>query len=128
MIRIQRNGRPGFILMLLVAVSIALPCQPALAALIGTDAVADFPNAQVDRNQVLQLLAREEIRAALLAHGLDPAEAQARVASLSEAEIREIAGRLETLPSGGDGFGTAIAVLLIILIVVVILKVTGHLK
>jgi hypothetical protein len=128
MIRIQWNGRPGFILMLLVALTIALPCQPALAALIGTDAVADFPNARVDRDQVLQLLAREDVRAALLAQGLDPAEAQARVASLSEAEIREIAGRLETLPAGGDGFGTAIAVLLIILIVVVILKVTGHLK
>ncbi len=128
MIRIQRNGRPGFILMLLVAVSIALPCQPALAALIGTDAVADFPNAQVDRDRVLQLLAREEVRAALLAQGLDPAEAQARVASLSDAEIREIAARLESLPAGGDGFGAAIAVLLIILLVVVILKVTGHLK
>lgn len=128
MIRIQRNGRPGFILMLLVAVSIALPCQPALAALIGTDAVADLPNARVDRDQVLQLLAREEVRAALVAQGIDPEEARARVASLSDAEIREIAGRLETLPVGGDGFGTAIAVLLIILIVVVILKVTGHLK
>ena len=76
----------------------------------------------------MQLLAREEVRAALLAQGLDPAEVQARVASLSEAEIREIAGRLETLPAGGDGFGTAIAVLLIILLVVVILKLTGHLK
>jgi hypothetical protein len=128
MIRIQRNGRPGFILMLLVAVSIALPCQPALAALIGTDAVADLPNARVDRDQVLQLLAREEVRAALVAQGIDPEEARARVASLSEAEIQEIAGRFETLPAGGDGFGTAIAVLLIILIVVVILKVTGHLK
>ena len=128
MIRIQRNGRPGFILMLLVAVSIALPCQPALAALIGNDAVADLPNARVDRDQVLQLLAREEVRAALVAQGIDPEEARARVASLSDAEIREIAGLLETLPAGGDGFGTAIAVLLIILIVVVILKVTGHLK
>ena len=128
MVRIRNNGRPGFILMLLVAVTIALPCQPALAALIGTDAVADFPNAQVDRDRVLQLLAREEVRAALLAQGLDPAEAQARVASLSDAEIREIAARLEALPAGGDGLGTAIAVLLIILLVVVILKVTGHLK
>ena len=79
-------------------------------------------------DQVLQLLAREEVRAALVAQGIDPEEARARVASLSEAEIREIAGRFETLPAGGDGFGTAIAVLLIILIVVVILKVTGHLK
>jgi hypothetical protein len=114
--------------MLLVAVTIALPCQSALAALIGTDAVADFPNAQVDRDRVLQLLAREEVRAALLAQGLDPAEAQARVASLSDSEIREIAARLESLPAGGDGFGAAIAVLLIILLVVVILKVTGHLK
>ena len=128
MVRIHRNGRPGFILMLLVAVTIALPCQPALAVLIGTDSAAGVSNAPVDRDQVMQLLAREEVRAALLAQGLDPAEVQARVASLSEAEIREIAGRLETLPAGGDGFGTAIAVLLIVLLVIVILKLTGHLK
>ena len=92
MVRIQRNGRPGFILMLLVAVSIALPCQPALAALVGTDAVADFPNAQVDRGRVLQLLAREEVRAALLAQGLDPIRCDRRFIAVV-ARQRAVDGR-----------------------------------
>jgi len=76
----------------------------------------------------MQYLAREDVRAALAAQGLDPEEAQARMASLSDGEVRQIAGQLDQLPAGGDGLGIIIAVLVIVLLVILILKVAGKLK
>jgi hypothetical protein len=128
MIRIRRNGHPVFIFMALVALSIALPCHYALAALVPTDSVAEPAGSAEARGRLLQYLAREDVRAALSAQGLDPEEAQARVASLTDAEVRQIVGQLDRLPAGGDGLGLIIAVLLIVLLVIVILKVAGHLR
>jgi hypothetical protein len=128
MARIRRKGQPIFIFMALVALSIALPGHYALAALVPTDSVADSAGATDARGRVMQSLAREDVRAALTAQGLDPDEVQARVASLTDAEIQQIAGQLDQLPAGGDGLGVVIAVLLIILLVILILKLAGHIR
>ncbi len=119
MVRIRREGQPVFIFMVLVAVSIALPCQYALAALVSTDAVADGAGA---RGRLMQYLDREDVRAALTAQGLDPEEARARVASLTDAD------QLDQLPAGGGGLGVVIGVLVIVVIVLLILKYTGMLR
>jgi hypothetical protein len=128
MIRIRRKGRPVFIFMVLVALSIALPCHYALAALVATDSVADSAGAADARGRLMQVLANAEVRAALAAQGLDPEEAQARIASLTDAEVRQIAGQLDQLPAGGDGIWVAVAILVIVLLVVLILKVAGKLR
>jgi len=128
MIKVRRKGRPVFIFMLLVALSIALPYHYALAALVPTDSVADSGGAADVRGRLMHYLAREDVRAALAAQGLDPEEAQARVACLNDAEVQQIAGQLDQLPAGGDGLGIIIAVLVIVLLVILILKVAGKLK
>ena len=128
MIRVRRKGQPVFIFMLLVALSIALPYHYALAALVPTDAVADSAGGADARGRLMHYLAREDLRAALAAQGLDPEEAQARVASLTDAEVQQIAGQLDRLPAGGDGLGIIIAVLVIVLLVILILKVAGKLR
>lgn len=125
MVRIRREGQPVFIFMVLVAVSVALPCQYALAALAPTDAVADGAGA---RGRLMQYLDREDVRAALTAQGLDPEEARARVASLTDAEVRRLVGQLDQLPAGGNGLGIAIGVLVIVAVVLLILKYTGMLR
>ncbi len=127
MIRIRRKGQPVFIFMVLVAVSIALPFHYALAALVPTDSVAGAAGGADARGRVMQHLAREDVRAELTAQGLDPEEAQARIASLTDAEIQQIAGQLDQLPAGGDGLWAVVAVLVIVLLVIVILKVAGKL-
>jgi hypothetical protein len=128
MIRIRKNGHPVFIFMALVALSIALPVHYALAALVPTDAAANSAGAADARGRVMQALARADVRAALAAQGLDPEEVQARVASLTDTEIQQIAGQLDQLPAGGNGWVAAVVLLLIVLLVVLILKVSGHLK
>ena len=93
-----------------------------------TDAVADSAGGADARGRLMHYLAREDLRAALAAQGLDPEEAQARVACLTDAEVQQIAGQLDQLPAGGDGLGIIIAVLVIVLLVILILKVAGKLK
>jgi hypothetical protein len=80
------------------------------------------------RERLNRLLAREDVRCALLAQGIDPAEAQARVDSLTTSELSQLAGHVDKLPAAGDGLGIVIGVLLIVLLVLVILKVAGKLK
>lgn len=128
MIEARKKGRPVFILMAALALLTATPCEPALAALIGTETVMDSNGVSDLRARLRQLAAREDVRAALLAQGIDPAEAQARIEAMTDAELLQVAGHLDHLPAAGDGLGVVIAVLLIVLIVIVILKVAGKLK
>jgi len=106
------------ILMLLISV----PYQSALAALVQTETVLDLNRGQAARDTVKQLLAREDVRTALMAQGIDPMEAQARIDSLADYEVVQLADQLEQLPAGGDGFGLIIGVLVIVILVLVIIR------
>jgi hypothetical protein len=128
MVTARKKGRPVFILMVALTLLISIPCEAAFAALIGTETVVDSAGAAGVRERLNRLLAREDVRCALLAQGIDPAEAQARVDSLTTSELSQLAGHVDKLPAAGDGLGIVIGVLLIVLLVLVILKVAGKLK
>ena len=66
-------------------------------------------------------LAREDVRAAMIELGVDPAEARLRVAALSDAELAQLEGRLQQLPAGGGPLGVIGAVFLVL----IILEITG---
>lgn len=117
-----RRGRPVFFLMTALALLVAIPHQAALAALIDTGAAADPDRGSEARTLIHQYLAREDVRAALRAQGIDPLEAEVRVASLTDAEVAQIAGRIDELPAGGV-LGFVILVLVVVLLVFVIMKV-----
>jgi len=101
---------------------ISTPYQSALAALINTETVISENQNQVSRQYLLQLLAREDVRSALIEQGIDPQEAEARIASLSDSEIIELADQIENLPAGQGLIGLTIGVLIIVLLVVLIVK------
>ncbi len=66
-------------------------------------------------------LAREDVRGAMIELGVDPQQAQLRVASLSDAELTQLEGQLQQLPAGGSALGLVGAVFLVLLI----LEITG---
>jgi hypothetical protein len=128
MIAARRKGQPVFYLMITLALLISIPYQPAIAALIGTETAMDPARGEDVRERLKQYLAREDVRTALLAQGIDPAEADARIESLTDSELSQIAAQVDKLPAAGDGLGLVILALLIVLLVIVILKVAGKLK
>lgn len=91
----------------------------AQAALVGTgQAVAAASGAQAAdeaRQRLAALLARDDVAAALQGHGVDAVQARARVDSLSDEEVQQLAGRIDELPAGGDVLGIALFVFLVLL-------------
>lgn len=106
-------------------VVVSLPLGAAQAGLVPTDKVIDRAAIEADRDRILNLLARDDVRAQIQALGIDADEAAARVAGLSDAEIQTIAHRLDTLPAGQDPVGAIIGAALVIFLVLLVTDVLG---
>jgi len=86
----------------LIPAMVALSFQTANAGIIATDQAAAVATAQADRTLVLAALERSDIRDQLQAQGVDPVDARARVAAMSDQEVRTLAGTIGTAPAGAD--------------------------
>jgi hypothetical protein len=98
---------------LLIALSIWTPYQVASAGMIATDQSVASPD---DRATLNAFLARAEVAQQLQTFGIDAAAAKARVASLSDAEARTLAGQVADAPAGGVYSAGIIAIILIALV------------
>ena len=105
---------------------LSLPHKSALAGMIGTETVLDATRSQEARDYLNRILAREDVRASLVAQGIDPLEAKARVDSLSDAEVVSLADQIEELPAGGSALGILVGALLIVFIVLLITDILGY--
>jgi hypothetical protein len=127
--RLRKRRRPVSVFLTILVLSLVLPYQPVLAAMVGTETVMEQEHGKEARDYLKKVIAREDVRAALVAQGIDPQEAKARVDSLSDAEAVCAAKQIEGLPAGGvtfvEIFGIAVVVALVI---VIILFVAGVLK
>jgi hypothetical protein len=105
----------------LALLNLATP-QVAQAALIGTlQAVEASGTRAHDLEVVGSTLAREQVRSQMQALGVDPSAVDARIARLTDSELRSLADRMEQMPAGGD----ALAVIGIVFLVLIILELTG---
>jgi hypothetical protein len=105
---------------------LSLPQKSAFAGMIGTETVLDATRGQEARDYLNRTLAREDVRASLIAQGIDPLEAKARVDSLSDAEAVSLADQIEELPAGGSALGILVGALLIVFIVLLITDILGY--
>jgi hypothetical protein len=98
----------------LLAVSVLVPT--ANAGMVSTDALAQQQTVEDARSRIQAALDRDDVRAQLLALGVDPADAQARVAALTDAEAQQLAAEMDQLPAGGASvIGAAVFVFLVLL-------------
>ena len=105
-----------------------LPAGTARAGLVTTEQVIAEQAPDDDRERLLTLMLRDDARQQMEVLGVDRAEAIARVASLSDEEIQQIAAHLDELPAG-QGFLAGVAltagVVFIVLIITDLLGVTN---
>ncbi|MDH3315819.1 MAG: PA2779 family protein [Gammaproteobacteria bacterium] len=92
----------------------------ANAAMVPTDQVIEQGSATSDRERVKSFLAREDVQRQMETLGVDPDNAAARVAGLSDAEVQKIVNKLDELPAGQDAVGAILGVLVFILVVLLI--------
>ena len=123
---IRRVAKPVSILLTISMLLLSLPHKSALAGMIGTETVLDATRSQEARDYLNRILAREDVRASLVAQGIDPLEAKARVDSLSDAEAVSLADQIEELPAGGSALGIIVGALLIVFIVLLITDILGY--
>ena len=96
------------------------PLPAAQAAMVTTDQVVADARAADDRAAVKAFMQREDVREQMRALGVDPGEADARVAALSDAEVARIAGELEQAEAGQGALGAVIGAAVVIFIVLLI--------
>ena len=101
------------------------PIGLAQAKMVTTDQVLEQADPNNDRDRVESFLLREDVQSQLVLMGIDPVEAESRVASLSDEEIQQIAGRLDELPVGEGGLGVVVGAILIIFLVLLITDLVG---
>jgi hypothetical protein len=123
---IRRVAKPVSILLTISMLLLSLPHKSALAGMIGTETVLDATRSQEARDYLNRILAREDVRASLVAQGIDPLEAKARVDSLSDAEVVSLADQIEELPAGGSALGILVGALLIVFIALLITDILGY--
>jgi len=101
----------------LVVSLLALSFQTANAGMIGADQASAPTQSQsqtpTPRGLVLSVLDRAETAAQLQAQGIDPAEARARVATMTDQEVQQLTQDMHTAPAGALSSGGWLAVVII---------------
>ena len=108
----------------LMVMSVA-PIGLAQAKMVTTDQVLEHADPGSDQKTVESFILREDVQRQLVLQGINPEEAASRVASLSNGEIQQIAGRLDELPAGEGGVGAVVGAILIIFLVLLITDLMG---
>jgi hypothetical protein len=105
--------------------ALSMPLGAAQAALIGTEQVVSPSRADADRARVATFMTRGDVRAEMRRMGVDPAEAERRIAVMSDVEIGQIAARINEAPAGQGAIGTLVGAALLVFIILLITDLAG---
>jgi hypothetical protein len=84
------------------------------------------PARQTDMITIQKALESSVVKQRLMDYGFSSEEAMSRINKLTDKEIHQFAGNLDSLQAGADGVDALIFLILLAIIVVVVLEVTGH--
>ena len=117
MLRRRRTCVSGFLAAAMFATS--LPAGVARAELVTTERVVDRAVVESGRARISAFLARDDVRGRVVGLGVSLDEAERRVASMSDAEVLQVAGEIGDLPAG-QARGTSIVLILLLVIILVL--------
>jgi len=113
---LKKYAKPSCVYLAIVLLLVSTWYQSASAAMIGTERLLPAGRSQETRDYLDQMMARQEVRKALIAQGIDPREAELRLASLTDEEIELLAQKIDDLTAGR---GVVIFSLIIVAVIVV---------
>ena len=118
--------RKSIAILVIIALStFSIISAPAHAAMVNTAEILKQNQHNLACERINMFLDRSEVQKHLVAWGVNPDEAKARVDCLSDQEIERISARIDQLPSGGGALGTIVGAALIIFIVLLITDILG---
>lgn len=89
----------------------------AAKEMIPTSVVVEEMSRAQAQARVQEILNKSEIRSELIKRGVAPAEVNERLASLSDAELKQLATQMDQAMYGGDVVGILLVVVLVLLII-----------
>lgn len=92
----------------------------AQAEMLTTQTAIEKYSAYANRDFLLAEVRRQEIRDEIIALGIDPEEAEARLEALSDDEIASIVAQIESEPAGADATGGIVGALLTVFIILLV--------
>ncbi|GGX93404.1 hypothetical protein GCM10007160_21220 [Litchfieldella qijiaojingensis] len=109
--------------LVLGSLPVAAAPQPA-SPLVSTQDALQSDQVNADRERINEILARQDVQEQLLVQGVDPADVEARVAALSDEEVRQMAEHLDDLPAGAGG-GSVVGALVLIFVILLVTDILG---
>lgn len=88
------------------------------AAMISSEQIAESAvtsSGEQDRALIIATLSREDVQSAMVARGIDPAQAKERVAALTDEEASSVAAQIDQAPAGGI-IGAIVLIFLVLLL------------
>ena len=125
MTRFNLLARTMVRLMAAVMLMVSMPVGYAQAGMVTTDRVLDAAALAEARENVVDFFARDDVRQQMEALGVDRDEAASRAATMTDAEVMQIAGQLDQLPAGQDALGAILGAFLLVFIILLITDILG---
>ncbi|TGN38893.1 PA2779 family protein [Marinobacter confluentis] len=88
----------------------------AVAGVVGTGDVLTEQRAEVDRQSLMSMLERDEVKEALSTMGVDQSEVENRIQSLTPSELADFNEQLAEAPVGQDVVGIIVLFLLVFIV------------
>lgn len=88
----------------------------ANAGIVSTDEALSTASQTDSRDRVSAFLNRADVRQALQGQGVSADAALERVQAMSDAEVAQLAGRIDQAPVGGDILGVLFTVFIVLLV------------
>ncbi|MES2527198.1 MAG: PA2779 family protein [Bdellovibrionota bacterium] len=107
-----------FVIALMISFTLTeLPIMKAQAGLISTQEVYSDFNRVNGESTIHNFIARSDVKDKLIELGVDPMDAQKRISSLSDSDVKKLDMDIQKATIAGDIGGILIIVLLVILII-----------
>lgn len=112
-----RLSRKTLLPMLCTFLLAGFSAQAAQADIVGTQALITEMSASDVRAHLSNSLSRQDVQDQLQSYGINPEDAAARVAALTEHEAQQLAAHFDDMPAGGD-----VVILLVVILLVLLLR------
>ena len=90
--------------------------SPAYAGMVGTSTAMAQAQQQYDIAQLVEMFDRQVVIDQLVDLGVDPLAAKARIAALTDEEVRQLNQQMDDMPAGGDVLGIVVLFILVFII------------
>jgi len=114
--KIASSFKKSITTLVVVAFTLLSIQAPVMAGVVTAEQMMAEQRIDQQRESVQNFLSREDVKAQLMARGVDIGAAQSRVASMSATELASMQQQIDSMPAGEGVLGLVIALLVIFML------------